>query len=75
MSAVVDKAGQIVIPREVRERLDLGPGSIVDFNVDDQGRAYLWKQQDMAERLAALEKVVGALKIDDEIMAMTRGED
>jgi AbrB family looped-hinge helix DNA binding protein len=78
MSAVVDKAGQIVIPREVREKLDLGPGSIVDFNVDDQGRAYLWKKQDAAERLAALERLVGSLKIDmttDEIMAMTRGED
>ena len=78
MSAVVDKAGQIVIPREVREKLDLGPGSIVDFNVDDQGRAYLWKKQDAAERLAALDRLVGSLKIDmttDEIMAMTRGED
>lgn len=78
MSAVVDKAGQIVIPREVREKLELGPGSIVDFNVDDQGRAYLWKTQDAAERLAVLEKMVGTLNLGmttDEFMAVMRGED
>jgi AbrB family looped-hinge helix DNA binding protein len=78
VSAVIDNAGQVVLPEIVRERLGLSPGSVVDFRVDEYGRAFLWKSQDVAERLANLERVVGSLKIDmttDEVMAMTRGED
>lgn len=78
MNAVIDKQGQIVIPDEIREKLGLSTGSVVDFQVDAYGRAFLWKTQDVAERLAAIERTVGSLKIDmttDEIMAMTRGDD
>jgi AbrB family looped-hinge helix DNA binding protein len=78
MNAVVDKAGQVIIPAEVRERLGLSAGSTVDFVLGDDGRAYIEKIQDVADRIAALRRLVSSLKTEmttDEIMAMTRGED
>lgn len=78
MSAVVNQTGQIVIPAEVREKLGLQTGSVVDFEVSKDGRAYFKKSGDAAERVAVLERLVGTLKTDmttDEIMALTRGDD
>ena len=78
MSAVVDKAGQVTIPAEIREKLGLSAGSVVDFAVGEDGRAYLKKSLDVADRIAALERLVASLKTEmttDEIMAMTRGDE
>lgn len=33
----VTEKGQVTIPKEIRERLNIGPGSNVDFVADDKG--------------------------------------
>jgi len=78
MNAVIDRNGQVVIPDEVREQLGLSTGSVVAFKVDEQGRAYLQKSQDLAERVEAVRGMVGTLDLgmtSDEFMALIRGDD
>jgi AbrB family looped-hinge helix DNA binding protein len=36
MKTTIDKAGRVVIPREVRERLGLLPGTELEVRVEDQ---------------------------------------
>jgi AbrB family looped-hinge helix DNA binding protein len=33
----VTEKGQVTIPKDIRDRLDIGPGSEVDFHVSDGG--------------------------------------
>lgn len=33
--------GQVTVPKEIRERLDLGPGSMVRFSVDESGQVVI----------------------------------
>ena len=37
----VTSKGQVTIPKPVRDRLGIRPGSKVDFEVADDGRAFL----------------------------------
>jgi AbrB family looped-hinge helix DNA binding protein len=78
MQAVIDEAGQVTIPKDVRERLGLAPGNVVDFIVDD-GSAVIRKVQ--PERVLEpdrFERLRGSLNLGmttDEFMAILRGED
>jgi AbrB family looped-hinge helix DNA binding protein len=41
MAVTETRKGQVTIPKPVRDRLGIDPGSKVDFEVAEDGRAYL----------------------------------
>ena len=72
----VTTKGQVTIPIEIRKRLGLGPGSVVDFSVDgDAVRITKARgRQDRGEQLVRHLRGRGDVAMStDEIMALTRG--
>ena len=41
MSTTLTSKGQVTIPKHIRDALGLGPGSAVDFELDEQGRVVI----------------------------------
>ena len=41
MATTMTTKGQITIPKKIRDSVGLGPGSRVDFFVDEEGRIFL----------------------------------
>jgi AbrB family looped-hinge helix DNA binding protein len=76
MATTVTSKGQVTIPKRVRERLDIQPGSRVEFDVTPSGHVLLLKVggEQAANRFAALLGRAGPGMTTDEIMALTRGE-
>ena len=77
MSATVTSKGQVTIPKEVRDLLGIGPGSVIDFQRGPDGRIVIVKggRKTKPTRFARLRGHAGKGLSTDEIMAMTRGED
>lgn len=77
MAVTVTRKGQVTIPKPVRDRLGIKPGSKLDFEIAEDGRAYLrtvgkgWIQLSRLERLRGT--ATSCLTME-EIMALTRGE-
>lgn len=72
----VTSKGQVTIPRAVRERLGIEPGSEVDFQIDDHGARLVRRRASGGREL--VERMLGRGTVamsTDEIMALTRGED
>jgi AbrB family looped-hinge helix DNA binding protein len=72
----VTSKGQVTIPKDVRKRLGITPGSEVDFEMDKSGarlvRARTSRGREVVERMVGR----GTVKMStDEIMALTRGEE
>ena len=72
MNAVVAERGQVTIPKRLRDRLGIGPGSVVDFE-EDRGRLVLVKvvSNDPVSR------VLGCVQLDqdtDTLVRELRGE-
>lgn len=69
--------GQVTIPIDIRERLGLGPGSVVDFSIDGEG-VRITKARERQDRGAQLVRHLrgrGDVAMStDEIMALTRSE-
>lgn len=78
MSTRVTRKGQVTIPKRVRDRMNIRPGSAVDFKLTEDGRVVLVKagRKPAARRsaFARLRGSAGAGMTTDEIMALTRGE-
>jgi AbrB family looped-hinge helix DNA binding protein len=76
MSTTVTSKGQVTIPKQVRELLGIGPGSVIDFERAPDGRIVLVKVQKKARpnRFVRLRGHAGKGLSTAEIMAMTRGE-
>jgi len=76
MQTSVTTKGQVTIPKPIRDRLGIGPGSLVEFTLSGDGRIVLSKHGDAppASRFRALLGVAGAGPSTDEILALTRGE-
>ena len=76
MSTTVTSKGRITIPKRVRDLLEIGPGSVIDFERGPDGRIVLVKVEKKARptRLARLRGHAGKGLSTTEIMAMTRGE-
>jgi AbrB family looped-hinge helix DNA binding protein len=72
----VTSKGQVTIPREVRQRLGITPGSEVDFQLDDRGARLIrvsdGEGTDLARRMRGRATVAMST---EEIMALTRGDD
>ncbi|HEY4620651.1 MAG TPA: AbrB/MazE/SpoVT family DNA-binding domain-containing protein [Gaiellaceae bacterium] len=75
MAGRVTTKGQITIPLEIRDRLGIQPGSVVDFEVEDDA-VVVRKRRDGAGRGSALvSRLRGAATTQlstDEIMRLTR---
>jgi AbrB family looped-hinge helix DNA binding protein len=78
MAVTVTRKGQVTIPKPVRDRLGIGPGSKIDFEVAEDGRAFLSRVgRPEAKRRGRFERMRGTATgglTTDEIMALTRGE-
>ena len=72
MKASVGERGQVTIPKALRERLGIGPKTVLEFK-EETGRL-------VAEKVAPrdpVEQVMGCLELDrptDEILAELRGD-
>jgi len=77
MTTTVTSKGQVTIPKPVRDRLGLEPGSAVDFELAPDGRVVLIKVggDRPKSRFEALRGSAGQGLSTDEIMALTRGKD
>jgi AbrB family looped-hinge helix DNA binding protein len=68
--------GQVTIPKRLRDYLGLKPGSKVDFELAEDGRAFWKTDQDRPpSRFARLRGSAKLGLTTDELMALTRGED
>jgi antitoxin PrlF len=79
MSTNVTSKGQVTIPKAVRDRLGIEPGSKVDFKVAANGDIVLKRaageQNSAPNRFAKFVGYAGPGPSTDEIMAMWRGDD
>lgn len=76
MPNTVTSKGQVTIPKPVRTKLGIEPGSAVTFELQEDGRVVLLKVggRSAESRFAALRGRAGEGMSTDEIMALTRGE-
>jgi antitoxin PrlF len=81
LETTVTTKGQVTIPKKVREHLDIGPGSVVEFEPAADGRVFLVKKGDKRKatkrpqsRFGALRGVATVKMTTRQIMALTRGE-
>ena len=72
MKAIVSEKGQVTIPKQVRDRLGIRPGQVLDFRAE-RGRLIAVK----AASEETVESVFGILDLGtstDEAMKLLRGE-
>ncbi|MET0742295.1 MAG: AbrB/MazE/SpoVT family DNA-binding domain-containing protein [Microvirga sp.] len=75
MSTAVTSKGQVTIPKPIRDLLDLGPGSRVEFERQDDGRIILKKSgAEPMGRFSRYRGHAGQRMTTEELMALTRGE-
>jgi antitoxin PrlF len=77
MPATVTSKGQVTIPKLIRDRLGIKPGTKVAFSLDKEGRAFLQAQEPIRLQPSRFERLRGTATSrlsTDEIMALTRGE-
>ena len=77
MTTTVTMKGQVTIPKPVRDRLGIEPGSKVDFDLTPDGRVVLVKHGEGApeSRIARIVGSAGPGLTTDELMALLRGTD
>jgi AbrB family looped-hinge helix DNA binding protein len=76
MTAVTVK-GQVTIPKAVRDALDIGPGSQVEFVSNSEG-AFVLRKSVAGPGEHPFDRLLGILGpglSTDEVMALTRGDD
>jgi antitoxin PrlF len=75
MTVTVTRKGQVTIPKPVRDRLGIQPGSRLDFEIADDGRAFLrkaGKRTVKPSRFERMRRTATSGLSTDEIMALTR---
>jgi len=71
----VTTKGQVTIPQEIREKLNITPAVEIDF-IEEKGRIYLVKRKDQAKSTRKFSQLRGIATVKmttDEIMTLTRG--
>ena len=68
--------GQVTIPLEIRQRLNIMPATEVDFVVAEDGRVYIEKRNDqpISKRFSKLRGIATVKMTTEEIMALTRSD-
>jgi antitoxin PrlF len=77
MAVTVTSKGQVTIPKPVRDRLGIKPGSKIDFEIAEDGRAFLrptHKKRVKPSRFARMLGTATSGLTTDQIMALTRGQ-
>lgn len=77
MPTTVTSKGQVTIPKPIRDRLGIKPGTKVAFSLDKDGRAFLQADDARLPQASRFERLRGTATTrlsTDEIMALTRGE-
>jgi antitoxin PrlF len=83
MGMPVTVKGQVTIPKPIRDRLGLIPGSRVEFEVDGNGRVFLAKagperetpsDPDRFEKIKGRATAMEGMSTDD-LMKLLRGDD
>src|SRR5437868_15311223 len=77
MTVTVTSKGQVTFPKQVRDRLGIKPGSKVDFEVAEDGRAFLRRVGKRTVKPSRFERMRGTATsglTTDAIMALSRGE-
>jgi len=72
----VTSKGQVTIPKDVRRRLGITPGSDVQFELDERGARLVRAKASHGELI--VRQMVGQGDVPmstDEIMALTRGDE
>ncbi|WP_247729851.1 AbrB/MazE/SpoVT family DNA-binding domain-containing protein [Halovivax limisalsi] len=62
--ATVTSKGQVTIPKEIREKLELDPGSEVEFVLDDTGAITVRPKESTMEALRSLKERLDADDVD-----------
>jgi antitoxin PrlF len=77
MGSRVTRKGQVTIPKRVREHLGIAPGSVVEFELGDDGRIVLIKAgaEPVPSRFERIRGTATVKMTTDEIMALLRGDD
>jgi antitoxin PrlF len=78
MAVTVTSKGQVTIPKRVRDRLGIKAGSKVDFELAEDGRAFLrriGKGRAEPSRFERMRGTATSSLTTDQIMALTRGDD
>ena len=73
MKTVVSEKGQITIPKALRDKLGIRPGTVLDFD-DDRGRlvARKWSEEDVIRKWRGRGRLPGGLGVDA-YLKRTRG--
>jgi AbrB family looped-hinge helix DNA binding protein len=78
MATTITSKGQVTIPKQIRDALNLAPGFLVDFAVNREGEVVLHKVGARASRKPdRFEAARGKADVKwrtDELMALLRGE-
>ena len=75
MTRRVTRKGQVTIPKPVRDRLGIRPGTKVEFELTEDGRAYLrcvGKRQTRSSQFERMRGTATGGLTTDEIMKLTR---
>jgi len=76
MATTVTSKGQVTIPKAIRDRLGIKPGTKVAFSLGEDGRAFLQAENAVPPQTSRFERLRGtatAKLSTNEIMALTRG--
>lgn len=66
--ATITSKGQVTIPKEIRDRLDLAEGTELEFSVEPDGSLRVRPKQPAMERLRAVREQLSGRDIDLEAM-------
>lgn len=78
MATTLTSKGQVTIPKQIRDALELAPGSAVDFAVNKEGEVVILKagarRSRKPDRFEAARGKADVKWRTDELMALLRGE-